>query len=140
MIFYQTFLSPQVKPCTIITYKHGISELPCELLNDLSNIKRVGNIRRMPKPHRMIGQHTATPPNWKSRQILRDRPQGRRNTQVGLLCDNGQQLLATITTTTKRPTLDAAAGPLRPRYCIANSKTHVVLNTVWFVSIFFLIF
>ena len=29
------FLSPQVKRWAIITYKHGIYELPHELLNDL---------------------------------------------------------------------------------------------------------
>ena len=34
-MFYQIFLSPQVKRCAIITYKHGIYELPHELLNDL---------------------------------------------------------------------------------------------------------
>ena len=36
-MFYQIFLSPQVKRRTIITYKHGIYELPGELLNDLRN-------------------------------------------------------------------------------------------------------
>ena len=34
-MFYQIFLSPQVKLCAIITYKHGIYELPHELSNDL---------------------------------------------------------------------------------------------------------
>ena len=34
-MFYQIFLSPQVKPWAIITYKHGIEELPDELTNDL---------------------------------------------------------------------------------------------------------
>ena len=34
-MFYQIFLSPQVKRCAIITYKHGIYELPHELPNDL---------------------------------------------------------------------------------------------------------
>ena len=34
LIFYQIFLSPQVKWCAIITYKHGIYELPQELPND----------------------------------------------------------------------------------------------------------
>ena len=34
-MFYQIFLSPQVKRWTIINYKHGIYELPHELLNDL---------------------------------------------------------------------------------------------------------
>ena len=33
-MFYQTFLSPQLKRCAIITYKHGIYELPHQLLND----------------------------------------------------------------------------------------------------------
>ena len=34
-MFYQIFFSPQVKRCAIITYKHGIYELPHELPNDL---------------------------------------------------------------------------------------------------------
>ena len=39
-MFYQIFLSPQVKPCAIITYKHGMYELPHELLNDLIIIRK----------------------------------------------------------------------------------------------------
>ena len=35
LMFYQTFLSPEVKRCAIITYKHNIYELPYELPNDL---------------------------------------------------------------------------------------------------------
>ena len=35
LMFYQTFLSSQVKRCAIITYKHDIYELPLELLNYL---------------------------------------------------------------------------------------------------------
>ena len=35
LMFYQIFLSPQVKGCAIITYKHGIYELPHELRKDL---------------------------------------------------------------------------------------------------------
>ena len=35
LMFYQINLSPQVKRCTIITYKHGIYDLPEELLNEL---------------------------------------------------------------------------------------------------------
>ena len=31
LMFHQIFLSPQVKRCAIITYKHGIYELPHEL-------------------------------------------------------------------------------------------------------------
>ena len=34
-MFYQIFISPQVKQCVIITYKHGIQKLPHELPNDL---------------------------------------------------------------------------------------------------------
>ena len=35
LLFYQIFLSPQVKQWATITYKHGIYELPHELPNDL---------------------------------------------------------------------------------------------------------
>ena len=34
-MFYQILLSPPVKRWAIITYKHGIYELPHELPNDL---------------------------------------------------------------------------------------------------------
>ena len=34
-MLYQIFLSPQVKQCAVITYKHGIYELLHELLNNL---------------------------------------------------------------------------------------------------------
>ena len=34
-MFYQIFLSPQVKRWPIITYKHGIYELPQQLPNNL---------------------------------------------------------------------------------------------------------
>ena len=34
-MFYQIFLSPQVKLWAIIAQKHGINELPHKLLNDL---------------------------------------------------------------------------------------------------------
>ena len=34
-MFYQIFVSPQVKQWAIITYKHGIYEFPHELPNDL---------------------------------------------------------------------------------------------------------
>ena len=33
-MLYQTFLSTEVKRCAIITYKHGIYELPHELPNN----------------------------------------------------------------------------------------------------------
>ena len=35
LMFYQILFSSQVKRCAIITYKHGIYELPHELPNDL---------------------------------------------------------------------------------------------------------
>ena len=38
-MFYQIFVSPQAKRCAIITYKHGIYEVPHELLNNLGNTK-----------------------------------------------------------------------------------------------------
>ena len=41
-LFYQIFLSPQVKPTVIISNKHGIYELSHELPNDLS-LKILGN-------------------------------------------------------------------------------------------------
>ena len=41
-MFYQIFLSPQVKRCAIITYKHGIYELPHYLPNDLK-LRILGN-------------------------------------------------------------------------------------------------
>ena len=41
-MFYQIFLSPQVKQCAIINYEHGIYELPHEFPNDL-RLSIVGN-------------------------------------------------------------------------------------------------
>ena len=37
LILYEIFFSPQVKQSVIINNKHGIYELPYELLNDLRN-------------------------------------------------------------------------------------------------------
>ena len=49
---YQTFLSPQGKRCAIITYKHGIYEMPHELPNDLRlRISRKQEIRKVSKFH-----------------------------------------------------------------------------------------
>ena len=42
LILYQIFFSPQLKRSMIIGNKHGISELPHELLNDL-RLKISGN-------------------------------------------------------------------------------------------------
>ena len=41
-MFYQISLSPQMKQCGIITYKHDIYELPHELPNDLG-LRILGN-------------------------------------------------------------------------------------------------
>ena len=76
-MFYQVFLSTQVKQWAIITQKHGICELPHELPNDLRlrifaagrkgggvlcphkkkktyELRKLGNIRKVSKLHRMI--------------------------------------------------------------------------------------
>ena len=45
-MFYKIFLSPQVKRCAIITYKHGIYELPHELPNNLRLEKQKLNFSR----------------------------------------------------------------------------------------------
>ena len=56
-MLYQIFFSPQVKRCAIITYKHGIYELPHELPNDLSqDLRKLENIRKVPELDRMILQ------------------------------------------------------------------------------------
>ena len=66
-MFYQIFLSPQVKRCAIITYKYGIYELPHELPNDkkTQDLKKLENIRKLSKRHRMIPQRPVPPPKWK---------------------------------------------------------------------------
>ena len=52
-MFYQIFLSPQVKRWVIIAYKHGIYELPHELPNDL-RLRILGNIKKVSKLYRKI--------------------------------------------------------------------------------------
>ena len=47
-MFYQIFVSPQVKRKAIIAYKHGIYELPQELPNDVKR-RKLGNIRKVSK-------------------------------------------------------------------------------------------
>ena len=39
-MLYQIFFSPQVKRWVIVTYKHGIFELPHKMWNDLGLKKR----------------------------------------------------------------------------------------------------
>ena len=43
-MFYQTFLSPQVKPYATFTYNHGMYELPHQLLNNL-RLRILGNYK-----------------------------------------------------------------------------------------------
>ena len=52
-MFCQTFLSLQVKRCVIITYKHGMYELPHEMLNNL-RLRKLGTFGKVFKLHRMI--------------------------------------------------------------------------------------
>ena len=56
-MFYQIFLAPQVKRCGIITYKHGIYELPYELPNDLRKCLGEEPTTRHPKknPLNLVG-------------------------------------------------------------------------------------
>ena len=54
-MFYQIFLSPQAKRCAIITYKHGMYKLLHGLPNDL-RLRKLGNIRKLSKLHRMIAK------------------------------------------------------------------------------------
>ena len=52
-MFRPAFLSPQVEQYVIITYKHGIYELPQELPNDV-RLRKLGNIRKVSTPYTMI--------------------------------------------------------------------------------------
>ena len=52
-MLYQIFLSPQVKRCAIITYKHSIYELPHELPNDI-RVRMLGNEEILGKPENFI--------------------------------------------------------------------------------------
>ena len=53
LMFYRIFLSPQMKQCAIITYKHGVYKLPRELPNDL-RLRKSRNIKKVSKLHRRI--------------------------------------------------------------------------------------
>ena len=57
-MFYN--LSPQVEQCVIITYKHAIYELSHELLNGL-RLRKLGKVRKLSKPHRIIAQRPVPP-------------------------------------------------------------------------------
>ena len=57
-MFYQTFFHE------ILTYKHGIYELPQDLLNDL-RLSILGNIRKVLKLSRSVLLHMETKVNLK---------------------------------------------------------------------------
>ena len=59
-MFYQIFISPQVKRCVILAYKHSIYMLFHEMLK---NLRKLGAIRKVSKPDSMTPQHPAPPPN-----------------------------------------------------------------------------
>ena len=65
-VFYQIFLSPQVKQSVIISNKCGTYRPSNELLNDLRlgslEITKLRNIRKILKPHRIMAQRPASPP------------------------------------------------------------------------------
>ena len=63
-MFYQIFLSPQVKRWATITYKHDIYELPHKLPNDL-RLKKLGNIRKVSKFYIIIAWCPSPLPKWK---------------------------------------------------------------------------
>ena len=60
-MLYQFFLSPQVKRCEIIAYKYDVYELTHELPYDL-RLRKLGNIRKVSKLHRMVAQCPVSPP------------------------------------------------------------------------------
>ena len=64
-MFYEIFVSPQVKRRVILTYKHGIYVLSHQILKDLS---KLGAIRKVSKPDSMTPQHPVPPPKRKLRQ------------------------------------------------------------------------
>ena len=57
---HQIYFSPQVKRRGIVTYKHGIYELSHEL--PTQDLRKLGNIRKVSKSHRMLAQCPAPPP------------------------------------------------------------------------------
>ena len=64
-MFYQIFLSPQVKRCPIITYKHGTYELQNDsTLKKLGNITKLSNDSPAPSP----------PPKTKAPPTLEENP------------------------------------------------------------------
>ena len=123
--FYQIFLSPQVKRCAIITYKHGIYELP----SDLRKGEMSGRCLKAPPAvrHPKGKQEPApdTPPTAAAPQRPRSRtpstPAGTQGTQPGgqRPAPGNQRLPARVRLPpTRRCELPAAIAqpmPKRPR-------------------------
>ena len=61
-MFYQFFLSQQEKQCMIITFKHGIYELPHDMPN---NLKKLGNITKFLELHKIVAQCAVSLPKLK---------------------------------------------------------------------------
>ena len=59
-MFDKIYVSPQVKRIVIISNKHGI----CDLKNDLT-VRKLVNIRKISKPHRIIAQRPVPLPKSK---------------------------------------------------------------------------
>ena len=65
LMFYQISFSLQLKPSGIISNKHGICELPHELLNNLKP-KLLGNQEISEKPRNARGLLPSTQPYYQS--------------------------------------------------------------------------
>ena len=52
-MFYQIFLSPQVKQSAIVSNKQGVYELPHELPNDL-RLRLIGNMKKSGKSRKSL--------------------------------------------------------------------------------------
>ena len=69
LMFYQIFLSLQLKRCAVITYKHGIYKLPKELPSNL-RLRILGNIRYVSKFQRMIAECPVPPTKMNNLPML----------------------------------------------------------------------
>ena len=66
-MFDKIFVSPQLKRIVIISNKHGTYELPHELPNNL-RLRKLGNIQKISKLHRVIAWCSDLLPELKSCQ------------------------------------------------------------------------
>ena len=76
-MFYQIFLSPQVKRCAIITYKHVMYELPHELPTMPSPHAKMKNLQILAKNSRKTARKIKESPYihfWPYHQQIRYTP------------------------------------------------------------------